>query len=172
MQLGQKSIQVAVGVARVSGEGPMTFLPLCSMMACQQSTNQIVMDSCQWVQRCDKGYSSSAGRILCSWSIGYPSTVSQSQLFLPSVLLPGAVPKNVLTGLYSQHLGGRGRWISEFQASLVCRVSSRTARATQRNPVSKNQKEKKKKKKKMLHRLGCRPIGGKCFSQLRSPLSK
>jgi hypothetical protein len=27
-------------------------------------------------------------------------------------------------------------------------VSSRTARATQRNPVSKNQKKKKKKKKK------------------------
>jgi hypothetical protein len=32
-------------------------------------------------------------------------------------------------------LGGRGRWISEFEASLVYRVSSRTARATQRNPV-------------------------------------
>jgi hypothetical protein len=28
-------------------------------------------------------------------------------------------------------------------------VSSRTARATQRNPVSKNQKKKKKKKKKI-----------------------
>jgi hypothetical protein len=37
----------------------------------------------------------------------------------------------------SQHLGGRGRQISEFQASLVYRVSSRIARATQRNPVSK-----------------------------------
>jgi hypothetical protein len=33
-------------------------------------------------------------------------------------------------------LGGRGRQISEFKASLVYRVSSRTARATQRNPVS------------------------------------
>ena len=32
-------------------------------------------------------------------------------------------------------LGGRGRWISEFEASLVYRVSSRTARAIQRNPV-------------------------------------
>ena len=29
--------------------------------------------------------------------------------------------------------------ISEFEASLVYRVSSRTARATQRNPVSENQ---------------------------------
>jgi hypothetical protein len=35
-------------------------------------------------------------------------------------------------------LGGRGRWISEFEASLVYRVSSRTARTTQRNPVLKN----------------------------------
>jgi hypothetical protein len=36
-------------------------------------------------------------------------------------------------------LGGRGRRISEFEASLVYRVSSRTARATQRNPVLKKQ---------------------------------
>ena len=43
-------------------------------------------------------------------------------------------------------MGGRGRQISEFEASLVYRVSYRTARATQRNPVSKNQKEKKIKK--------------------------
>jgi hypothetical protein len=44
---------------------------------------------------------------------------------------------------YSQHLGGRGWWILEFAASLVYRVSSRTVRATQRNPVSKKKKEKK-----------------------------
>ena len=50
--------------------------------------------------------------------------------------------------LKSQHLGGRGRWISEFEASLVYRVSSRTARTTQRNPVSKNQKKERKKNKK------------------------
>jgi hypothetical protein len=37
-------------------------------------------------------------------------------------------------------LGGRGRLISEFEASLVYKVSSRTARATQRNPVSKKKK--------------------------------
>jgi hypothetical protein len=42
-------------------------------------------------------------------------------------------------------LGGRGRQISELEASLVYRVSSRTARATQRNPVSKNKKMKKQK---------------------------
>jgi hypothetical protein len=39
----------------------------------------------------------------------------------------------------SQHLGGRGRQISEFEASLIYKVSARTARATQRNPVSKKQ---------------------------------
>ena len=43
-------------------------------------------------------------------------------------------------------MGGRGRWTSEFKASLVYRVSSRTAGAIQRNPVSKKQKNKKKKK--------------------------
>ena len=37
-------------------------------------------------------------------------------------------------------MGGRGRRISE--ASLVYRVSSRTARAIQRNPVSKKQNKK------------------------------
>jgi hypothetical protein len=40
-------------------------------------------------------------------------------------------------------LGGRGKRISEFEASLVYKVSSRTARVIQRNPVSKNQKTKK-----------------------------
>jgi hypothetical protein len=39
-----------------------------------------------------------------------------------------------------------GRQISEFEASLVYRVSSRIA--TQKNPVSKNEKKKKNKTKK------------------------
>ena len=45
---------------------------------------------------------------------------------------------------------GRQRQVDlcEFKASLVYRVVSRTARAKQRNPVSKNQKKKKKEKKK------------------------
>jgi hypothetical protein len=38
-------------------------------------------------------------------------------------------------------LGGRGRRISEFEASLVYIVSSRIARAIQRNPVSKKKKK-------------------------------
>jgi hypothetical protein len=45
-------------------------------------------------------------------------------------------------------LEGRGRQISQFEAILVYRVSSRTARAIQRNPVSKKQKTKNKKRKK------------------------
>ena len=36
--------------------------------------------------------------------------------------------------------------ISEFEASLVYKVSSRTARATQRNPVSEKNKETNNKK--------------------------
>jgi hypothetical protein len=42
-------------------------------------------------------------------------------------------------------LGGRGRWISEFEASLVYKVSSRAARATQRNPALKKQNKTKQK---------------------------
>ena len=45
------------------------------------------------------------------------------------------------------HLGGRHRWISEFEASLVYRVSSRTVRAIQRNPVSKTPNPTNQKKK-------------------------
>jgi hypothetical protein len=61
-------------------------------------------------------------------------------------------------------LGGRGRQISEFEASLVYKVSSRIARAIHRNPVSKNknkqtnkikkkrekEKEKKEKERKVI----------------------
>jgi hypothetical protein len=48
-------------------------------------------------------------------------------------------------------LGGRGRQISEFEASLVYKVSSRTAMAIQRNPVSKKQKQKQKQKPNPNH---------------------
>jgi hypothetical protein len=44
-------------------------------------------------------------------------------------------------------LGGRDRQISEFEASLVYKVRSRTARAIQRNPVSKNKNKKTTEKK-------------------------
>jgi hypothetical protein len=42
-------------------------------------------------------------------------------------------------------LGGRGWQISEFEASLVYRVSSRKPKTTQRNPVSKTQTNKQTK---------------------------
>ena len=68
--------------------------------------------------------------------------------------------------LWSQHLRSRGRQISEFEASLFYRVSSRTARAIQRNPVSKNNKKptnqtkqtktKQTNKKNPLHE--CTPV--------------
>jgi hypothetical protein len=47
-------------------------------------------------------------------------------------------------------LGGRGRWISEFEASLVYKMSSRIARDIQKNPVLK-----KKKKKNVGGRVSC-----------------
>jgi hypothetical protein len=50
------------------------------------------------------------------------------------------------------------RRISEFKASLVYRVSSRTARATQRNPVSKNQKNRQQQSS-----TGC-PCRGVAFT--------
>ena len=46
---------------------------------------------------------------------------------------------------YMGYKGSRGRQISECNTSLVYRVSSRTARATQTNPISKNIKNKTKK---------------------------
>jgi hypothetical protein len=50
--------------------------------------------------------------------------------------------------LGSGTLGGRGRWISEFKASLVYKASSRTVRATQRNSLENNDDTGRKKKRK------------------------
>jgi hypothetical protein len=48
-------------------------------------------------------------------------------------------------------LGGRGRHrrFPEFEASLVHRVSSRTVRATQRNPVSKKKKREREEEEEV-----------------------
>jgi predicted RNA-binding protein YlxR (DUF448 family) len=53
-------------------------------------------------------------------------------------------------------LGGRGRWICEFEASLDYKVNSRTARTIQRNPVSKNKNKQTNKQtnKKLAMELG------------------
>jgi hypothetical protein len=52
-------------------------------------------------------------------------------------------------------LGDRGREISEFEVSLVYRVSSRITRTTQRSPDLKNKIKKKKKKRKKRKRKKC-----------------
>jgi hypothetical protein len=52
------------------------------------------------------------------------------------VLKVNSSPGSAGACLQSQHLGGRGRQICEFEASLAYRVSSRRARVIQRNPVS------------------------------------
>jgi hypothetical protein len=51
------------------------------------------------------------------------------------------IPSHIHENGWDQDLGGRGRQISEFETSLVYTVSARTARATQRNPVSKKKKK-------------------------------
>jgi hypothetical protein len=48
---------------------------------------------------------------------------------------------------FNKELCEGGRRISEFEASLVYKMSSRTARAAQRNPISKKNKNKKKQNK-------------------------
>jgi hypothetical protein len=53
-----------------------------------------------------------------------------------------------------------GRRISELKASLVYRVSSRTARAIQRNPVSKKKKTKQNNTNKQKSTAG---HGGTCL---------
>jgi hypothetical protein len=44
-------------------------------------------------------------------------------------------------------LEGRGRWIYEFEASLIYRVSSKTSRATQRNPVLRGKNAKRERRR-------------------------
>jgi hypothetical protein len=51
-------------------------------------------------------------------------------------------------------LGGNGIWISEFEASLVYRASSRIAKATQRNLVSNRQTKPKKQTSGKLSQTG------------------
>jgi hypothetical protein len=71
-------------------------------------------------------------------------------------------------------LGGRDRQISDFEASLVYKVSSRTVRDIQRNPDSKKPKKKKKKKKKVSYVLPkmlvwclCREVEGTLFMETK-----
>jgi hypothetical protein len=65
--------------------------------------------------------------------------------YVKFLLDKSSLPDSGDTHLWSQHLGGRDRQISEFEASLLYGVSSRTTRATQRNSVMKKKKKRKKK---------------------------
>jgi hypothetical protein len=59
-------------------------------------------------------------------------------------------------------LKGRGRWISEFEASLVYRISSRIARAVHRNHFSRA-KTKQTNKQKVVEIIA-QDMKTKCFS--------
>jgi hypothetical protein len=72
-------------------------------------------------------------------------TLFQKHLFISSKIFLGKHTGQWWHTPLMPAVGGRGRQISEFEASLVYRVSSRTARATQRNPVLKKEKKKRKK---------------------------
>jgi hypothetical protein len=72
-------------------------------------------------------------------------------------------------------LGGSGRWISEFEASLVYRVSSRAAKATQRNPVPKNKKQnqtKNKQKKQQQNNKQTNKQTKKCLKHILGGILK
>ena len=49
-------------------------------------------------------------------------------------------------------MGGIGRQISEFKARLVYRVNSRTARAIQRNSVSKKTRQRERQRQRQRER--------------------
>jgi hypothetical protein len=55
-------------------------------------------------------------------------------------------------------LGGRGRWISEFEASLVYRVSSRTEKPWLEKKQKKTKQKKKKNKNKKEKEKANEPI--------------
>jgi Na+/citrate or Na+/malate symporter len=59
--------------------------------------------------------------------------------------------------------------ISEFEASLVYRVSSRTARATQGNPVSKQQQQQQQEQQQQQQKTNKKKLGaGEMAQQLRA----
>ena len=74
--------------------------------------------------------------------------------------------KHVSWVTVTQSSGGRGRWISEFKASLVYRVSSRTARTTQRNPISKNKTKQNKNKNPSVYLFICLFLLCVCISHM------
>ena len=65
--------------------------------------------------------------------------VQRSLVRLPFMMSPKT--RLGSSDLSSQPWGSRHMWISEFEVILVYKVSSRTAKATQRSPVSRGKKK-------------------------------
>jgi hypothetical protein len=76
-------------------------------------------------------------------------TGGKSHLYATKLFL---INKKSLDGVALEHLGGRGKQIFEFEASLVYNVSFRTARATQRNPVSKKTNKQTKQQQQQTNK--------------------
>ena len=80
------------------------------------------------------------GGLLRNFKI-FPSKWEKEKKVFPKLSCPWRQLLQTTSGIILEmpmlHLGGRGRQISEFKASLVYRMSSRISRATQRSPVSK-----------------------------------
>jgi hypothetical protein len=98
----------------------------------------------------------------CPW---VPSSqLSITEEFLDKHSTIGKEPNEVSMLRMDSPLEGRGRQITEFETSLVYRVSSRSAKATQRNPVSGNKTKQTSKQKEWI--LPSLPPGGSLLGLL------
>jgi hypothetical protein len=102
----------------------------------------------------------------------YPS-VQGFKASLSHIVRPCLKKTKQMPGVVA-HAFNPSTWEAEagkfLKASLVYKVSSRTARATQRNPVSKNKNKNKTVRKKGSSRDGVGGGGEKgCISSLNSP---
>lgn len=70
--------------------------------------------------------------------------LQQSRPFVKGSMNWHLMPSVMVHAFQPSTIGGRGRWISAFEVSLVYRASSRSAKATRTNPVLKNKKIKNK----------------------------
>jgi hypothetical protein len=71
-------------------------------------------------------------------------------IIITTIIIILILQQEISESLLAQHLGDRDWQISEFEASLVYRASSRTARATQRNLVLEKTKNKIKQTKRSV----------------------
>jgi hypothetical protein len=79
----------------------------------------------------------SGGLLLLGWDTVTKCKVIESTLELGEV-----------AHTFIPRILGRGKQISECEASLVYKASSRIVKATKRNPFSKNQKGRKERRKR------------------------